>query len=141
MIVKAETRQVRISASKAREVARHIQGRPAVDALEMLEFYPQKAARHFHKTLKSAMANAENNHSLDPAQLVIKQAVVGEGPTLKRFAPRARGSASPILKRTSHLRILLEERAEAPEKAPRKGAAKSRTSKRTAAAAETPDSE
>jgi len=115
MEVKAITRYVRISAFKARDVARHIQGMPALSALDVLEFYPQKAARLIHKTLKSAVANAENNNSLDPANLIVKEAVVGEGPTIKRFMPRARGSASPIMKRTSHVRIVLIERSELPE--------------------------
>ncbi|NJL19115.1 MAG: 50S ribosomal protein L22 [Bdellovibrionaceae bacterium] len=138
MIVKAETKSVRISAYKAREVARHIQGRPAMDALEMLQFYPQKAARHFHKTLKSALANAENNHSLDPAQLMIKEAVVGEGPTLKRFAARRPRLRQPHFETHQHLRILLEERTEKTAKP----AAKRRAAKRTpAAAAETPATE
>jgi len=99
-----------MSAFKARNVARHIQGKPALDALEMLEFYPQKAARLIGKTLKSAIANAENNDALDPETLIIKEAVIGEGPTFRRFRPKARGSAGPIRKRTSHIRIILDER-------------------------------
>ncbi len=114
MEVKAITKYARISAFKAREVTRHIQGKPALSALEMLEFYPQKAARFIGKTLRSAIANAENNNSLDPKNLVVKEAVVGEGPSIKRMRPRARGSAGPIVKRTSHVRIILAERAEEP---------------------------
>ncbi len=123
MAVKAVTKYTRMSAFKARNVARHIQGRPALDALELLEFYPQKAARLISKTLKSAIANAENNDALDPATLIVKEATIGEGPTFKRFRPKARGSAGPIRKRTSHIRIILDERAEAPE-APKKKTAK-----------------
>ena len=121
MEVKAITKFVRISAFKAREVTRHIQGMPAQRALELLEFYPQKAARFVGKTLRSAIANAENNNSMDPDKLVVKEAVVGEGPSIKRFRPRARGSAGPIVKRTSHVRIILAERVEEPvkEKKPR----------------------
>ncbi|MGF1678991.1 MAG: 50S ribosomal protein L22 [Candidatus Methylacidiphilales bacterium] len=115
MAVKAVTKHTRISAFKARNVARHIQGRPALQALELLEFYPQKAARLIGKTLKSAIANAENNNALDPATLVVKEAVIGEGPTLKRFRPKARGSAGPIRKRTSHIRIILDEMEVKPE--------------------------
>lgn len=100
----------RISAFKCRDVARHIQGMPALGALELLEFYPQKAARLLHKTLKSALANAENNNSLDPANMVVKRALIGEGPTLHRYAARARGSADAIRKRTSHIKIILAER-------------------------------
>lgn len=112
MAVKAVTKYNRMSAFKARDVARHIQGRPAMDALELLEFYPQKAARLISKTLKSAIANAENNDALDPETLIVKEAVVGEGPTFRRFRPKARGSAGPIRKRTSHIRIILDERDE-----------------------------
>lgn len=110
MEVKAELVMAKMSAFKARDVARHIQGMPALGALEMLAFYPQKSARLIGKTLKSAIANAENNNSLDPGMLVVKSALVNEGPTMRRFRPRARGSASPIRKRTSHIRIILEER-------------------------------
>lgn len=124
MEVKAITKYSRISAFKARDLTRHIQGLPVGEALDILRFSPQKAARLVHKTLKSAVANAENNNSLDPERLVVKEAVVGEGPTIKRFRPRARGSASPIRKRTSHIRIILverEEEAPAKPKAARKG--------------------
>ncbi|HEY8965083.1 MAG TPA: 50S ribosomal protein L22, partial [Candidatus Methylacidiphilales bacterium] len=76
---------------------------------ERLEFYPKKAARIVFKTLHSAIANAENNNNLDRAGLIVKEAIVGEGPTFKRFQPKARGSAGPIRKRTSHVRIVLEE--------------------------------
>jgi large subunit ribosomal protein L22 len=112
MEVKAITKYARISAFKARDLTRHIQGLPVGQALDVLLFSPQKAARLVHKTLKSAVANAENNNSLDPERLVVKEASVGEGPTIKRFRPRARGSASPIRKRTSHIRIILAEREE-----------------------------
>jgi large subunit ribosomal protein L22 len=114
MEVKAITRYVRQSAFKARAVTRDIQGLPAQKALTLLEFYPQKAARFVWKTLKSAIANAENNHSLNPDLLVVKEATVGEAPTIKRFRPRARGSASPIAKRTCHIRVIVAEYAEEP---------------------------
>jgi large subunit ribosomal protein L22 len=133
MEVKAELKMTRISAFKARDVARHVQGMPALGALDLLEFYPQKAARLIHKVLKSAVANAENNHSLDPAMMIIKQAQIGEGPTIHRFAARARGSANAIRKRTSHIKIILTERdldaekaAEAKQKAGRDAAIKAR---------------
>ncbi|MEO0453004.1 MAG: 50S ribosomal protein L22 [Verrucomicrobiota bacterium] len=139
MAVKAISKYARISAFKAREVTRHIQGRPAMDALEQLEFYPQKAARLIGKTLKSAIANAENNESMDPETLIIKEAIVGEGPTFKRFRPKARGSAGAIRKRTSHISITLEEREETPEpakkpKAAAKKAAKKKPAKKQAEA-------
>ena len=99
----------KISAFKAREVTREIQGLPAAAALDLLAFTPRKAAHLVAKTLKSAIANAENNNNLRVDSLVVKEAVVGEGPTAKRHQPKARGSAGPILKRTSHIRIVLTD--------------------------------
>jgi len=84
-------------------------------ALDTLNFTPKKSAEIIGKTLKSAVANAENNHDLDADDLIVKEATVGEGPTFKRFKPRARGSAGGILKRTSHIYITLGE-ADAPAK-------------------------
>jgi len=112
MQVKSIYKFARISAFKAREVTREIQGLPATDALDLLRFTPKKAALMITKTLKSAIANAENNNSLNVADLVIKEAVVGEGPTFKRSQPKARGSAGPIRKRTSHIRIILTDEIE-----------------------------
>src|SRR5262249_13066310 len=102
-------RFARISAFKAREVTREIQGRSASDALDLLTFSPKKAAVLVKKTLRSAIANAENNAELKVDTLLVKEAVVGEGPTFKRFRARARGSASPLRKRTSHIRIVLSD--------------------------------
>jgi large subunit ribosomal protein L22 len=109
MQVSSTYRYARISAFKAREVTRAIQGRSASDALDLLAFSPKKAAFLVKKTLKSAIANAENNASLKVDTLLVKEAVVGEGPTYKRFRARARGSASPLRKRTSHIRIILSD--------------------------------
>jgi len=92
-----------------REITREIQGLPASAALDLLAFTPKKAAFLIGKTLKSAIANAENNANLKPDGLVVKEATVGEGPTFKRIMARARGSASRILKRTSHIRIVLSD--------------------------------
>lgn len=117
MDVTALTKYSRISPKKAREVSREIVGLPANEALDLLRFIPRKAARLFYKTLHSAIANAENNHSLASDDLVVKSAIVEEGPAFKRFKPVARGSAHPIRKRTSHLRIVLAEKAVAPAKA------------------------
>jgi len=89
---------------------------PAADALERLKFVPQKAARLISKVIKSAIANAENNNNLDPASLTIKQALIGEGITIKRYSPRARGSASAIRKRTSHIKIILTDQHNTAEK-------------------------
>jgi len=114
MEVKSITKYVRLSPKKARDVAREIQGLPVSSALDILTFTPKKAAQLIGKTLKTAIADAENNFSLDASTLVIKEAVIGGGPTLRRFKPRAKGSAGPILKRTSHISITLE--GSAPEK-------------------------
>src|SRR5689334_4728589 len=98
MQVRSIHRGARISAFKCREVTREIQGLPASKALDVLNFTARKAARLVLNTLKSAIANAENNNDLRAEKLVVKEAVVGEGPTLKRFRPKARGSAGPIRK-------------------------------------------
>ncbi len=109
MEVRSIYKYARISPFKVREVTREIQGLPVAAALDLLAFTPKKAAFLIAKTLKSAIANAENNANLKPDGLVVKEAVVGEGPTLKRIMARARGSASRILKRTSHIRIVLTD--------------------------------
>jgi large subunit ribosomal protein L22 len=109
MEVRSTYKYARISPFKAREVTREIQGLPVSAALDLLAFTPKKAAFLINKTLKSAIANAENNANLKPDGLVVKEAVVGEGPTFKRIMARARGSASRILKRTSHIRIVLTD--------------------------------
>ena len=109
MNVEATTKYVRISPEKARHVARLLQGKTVDEALAICAISPRKAARLFGKTLKSAVANAENNNNLDRNDLVVKMAVADEGPTLKRFRARARGMASRILKRTSHLKIVLTD--------------------------------
>ena len=143
MQVTSTFRFARISAFKAREVTREIQGLPATDALALLKFVPKKAAPMVYKTLASAVANAENNNGLSAADLVVKEATVGEGTTIKRIRPRARGSASPIHKRTSHIRIVVTDeipitrRGDKKKKAAAKPAAK-KASKKAAAVAETP---
>ncbi|OAI42628.1 hypothetical protein AYO41_03905 [Verrucomicrobia bacterium SCGC AG-212-E04] len=104
----------RMSPYKVRELTREIQGLPASEALDIINFSPLKAARLVGQTLRSAIANAENNHQMAVAKLMIKEATVGEGPTLKRIMPRARGSASPIRKRTSHIKIILTDELELP---------------------------
>jgi len=109
MEVRSIYKYARISPFKVREVTREIQGLPVSAALDVLAFTPKKAAFLIGKTLKSAVANAENNANLKVDGLVVKEAVVGEGPTLKRIMARARGSASGILKRTSHIRIVLTD--------------------------------
>src|SRR3954469_13275577 len=109
MEVRSIYRYAKISPFKVREVTREIQGLPVAAALDVLAFTPKKAAFLINKTLKSAIANAENNANLKADGLVVKEAVVGEGPTMKRMMARARGSGSRILKRTSHIRIILTD--------------------------------
>jgi large subunit ribosomal protein L22 len=124
MQIKSIYRGARISAFKAREVTREIQGLPVVAALDILAFTPKKAASLVAKTLKSAVANAENNANLRVEKLVVREAVVGEGPTFKRFQPKARGSAGPIRKRTSHIRIVLTDEIEIKTRASKKSVSK-----------------
>lgn len=107
-------RYARMSPFKLRQLTREIQGLPAAEALDLIKFSPLKASRLVGDTLKSAIANAENNHQMEVAKLVIKEATIGEGPTLKRIMTRARGSAAPIRKRTSHIRIILTDAVELP---------------------------
>ncbi len=112
METRAISKYLRISPFKAREVVHLLQGKPAVEAVSMLEVIPRKAARLAAKTLKSAIANAENHeHTPVPVQsLYVKEAVVGEGPTMRRFRPKARGMAGRIRKRTSHIKIVVSDR-------------------------------
>jgi len=109
MEVRALTKNVRISPEKARHVARLLQGVSVREATAICELSPRKAARLFGKTLKSAVANAENNAELASKDLKVKFAIVNAGATLKRFRPKARGSAGRIRKRTSHLEIVLSD--------------------------------
>ena len=109
MEVRAIYRYAKISPFKVREVTREIQGLPVSAALDILAFTPKKAALLIGKTLKSAVANAENNANLKVDGLVVKEATAGEGPSIKRIMARARGSASGIIKRTSHIRIVLTD--------------------------------
>lgn len=109
MKVEAITKNVRMSAQKVREVARQIQGLSALKAQAVLAFVPRKSARLVAKTLKSALANAENNHGLKPEGLRVREAVAGRATHFKRFVPKARGSAGPILKRHCHIKIVLSD--------------------------------
>jgi large subunit ribosomal protein L22 len=124
----------RISARKARDVAREIQGLPVSEALDILNFTPRKGAELFGKTLKTALADAENNFELAVDGLYVKSAVVGEGPTFKRFKARARGSASAIMKRTSHITVVLSD-DEMSEKAGKKAPAPKKVEKKAEKAA------
>jgi large subunit ribosomal protein L22 len=107
----AKARYVRVSPMKARRVVDMIRGLPATEALNVLKFAPQAASEQVYKVVASAMANAEHNqHLRDRERLVVAQAYVDEGPTMKRFRPRAQGRAYRIRKRTSHITVVVESR-------------------------------
>jgi len=109
MDILAETKYIRMSPSKARHITREIQGKPVEEALRVTDFNKCKAAAQIGKTLRSAIANAENNNDLAADDLRVKTAVVNEGPTMKRYWPRARGMVSPIKRRMSHIRIVVSD--------------------------------
>ena len=109
MEVRALTKNVRISPEKARHVSRLIQGKSVTEALAIVDLSPRKAARLLGDTLRSAVANAENNNDVNRSKLMVKTVMVGPGPIIKRFQPRARGSAGRIRKRTSHLEVILTD--------------------------------
>ncbi|HON48566.1 MAG TPA: 50S ribosomal protein L22 [Kiritimatiellia bacterium] len=109
MEVTAITRNVRMSARKGRPLARKCQGLPVSAALQIVEFSPRKAATILSKTLKSAVANARNNANLDVDTLKVSLCVFDEGTRMRRFWPRARGSASPIARRLCHCKVVLTD--------------------------------
>ena len=109
MQVQAITKNVRMSAQKMREVVRQIQGLPALQAQAILNVVPRKSARLVAKTLKSAIANAENNNGARPEALRVKEAVAGNATSIRRFTPKARGSAGPIIKRSCHIKIVVTD--------------------------------
>ena len=102
-------KNVPMSAQKMREVTRQVQGLGAIEAMAVLQIVPRKGARLVSKVLRSAIANAENNKNLKPETLRVKEAVAGTATTLKRFTPKARGSAGPILKRRCHIKITVSD--------------------------------
>ncbi|MBI4317133.1 MAG: 50S ribosomal protein L22 [Chloroflexi bacterium] len=112
MRVAATAKYIRISPSKVRLVVNAIRGKRANEALATLRFMPQEAAREVGKVVKSAVANAENNYNLSAEDLYILGASANEGPMLKRFRPRAHGRTSPVLKRSSHITIVVGEKEE-----------------------------
>jgi large subunit ribosomal protein L22 len=114
----ARARYVRMAPRKVRRVAELIRGLSAAEASGVLRFAPQAAGEPVAKVLASAVANAEHNGRLDPDTLWVREAYVDEGPTLKRYRPRAQGRAYRIRKRTSHITVVLESRPE--EAAPRR---------------------
>ncbi len=110
MSAKAVARYVRITPRKARLVIDLIRGKSVDEAIGILKFTPRSASPIIEKVLMSAVANAEQNHKMDRSNLVVTKAFVDEGPTLKRFIPRAQGRASRINKRTSHITVIVDEK-------------------------------
>jgi large subunit ribosomal protein L22 len=113
MQVKAQGRFVRVTPSKARRVVDLIRGLHVDEARRVLQFAPQAATVPVRKVLDSAIANAEHNHQLPADELFVARAFVDEGPTLKRFRPRALGRAYRVRKRTSHITVIVDSREEA----------------------------
>ena len=109
MRVSATAKYLRGSTRKARLVTTAIKGKPVEEAAALLRFMPQNAARDVARVLKSATANAENNHNLSAEDLVVLDAVADEGPTIKRFRPRAQGRAFPIHKGMTHITIVVAD--------------------------------
>jgi large subunit ribosomal protein L22 len=143
---RAVARHVRISPMKARRVVNLVRGLPAKEALTVLQFAPQAASEQVYKVLASAVANAENNERLDPDSLLVRAAYVDEGPTLKRFRPRAQGRAYRIRKRTCHITIEVESVVAATPRRAAKAttgapAAKAAPAKASAAEAPAPEAE
>ena len=110
MEVKATAKFIRRSPRKVRLVLDAVRGKSVDEAVAILRFLPHGGAKEVLAVVRSAAANAENNFQMAPEDLYIKRIFADEGPTFKRFRPRARGMASPILKRTSHLTVIVEER-------------------------------
>jgi large subunit ribosomal protein L22 len=108
--VRAVERHIRMSPQKVRLVLDVVRGKPVSEALTLLQFLPQRAARPVSKAVKSAAANAENNFNMDPEDLIITKVQADEGRTLKRWRPRARGRVNQILKRSSHITVVVAEK-------------------------------
>jgi large subunit ribosomal protein L22 len=111
MDVKAKARFIRISPTKVRKILEAVKGKPVEDALHNLKFMTQKAARILDKVIRSAVANADQKSGIDVDSLFVRNIFVDQGVSLKRFRPRAQGRAYRILKRTSHITVILSERA------------------------------
>ena len=112
MMIKAQAKYIRQSPYKVRRVLDLVRGLPVTEAEDVLRLTQRAAAEPISKVLRSAVANAEHNHALDSEELVVSEAFADEGPTLRRFRPRARGRATRINKRTSHITIVVSERNE-----------------------------
>lgn len=110
MEVRASAQRVRISPRKARLVIDLVRGKRVADAIEIMKFLPNKAAVDVEKLLKSVSANAENNYDLDPDQLWIKDIRADDAPQMRRFKPKARGRVGKIIRRSTHITVIAEER-------------------------------
>ncbi len=108
--ISAQAKRIRVSPRKARLVVDMVRGRDVAEALGLLQFTSNKAALDVSRVIKSAQASAENNHDIDPEDLYVKAIFADDGPTYKRFKPRARGRVNEILKRTCHLTVVLAEK-------------------------------
>lgn len=124
MNVNAIAKQVGISPRKAREVAALVRGRSVADALVILQHTPRRAALPISKTIKSAQANAQNNHNLDGEKLVIESIQIGQGPSYKRYRAGARGMAKPYKKRTSNIHVTVTGPAVSEKKSSKGSSAK-----------------
>jgi large subunit ribosomal protein L22 len=113
MEVRAVSKYVRISPRKVQKVIGAVKGKPVENGIQILKFMPQKAASILEKIVRSAVANADNNADVDIDLLVIRNIIADQGPTLKRWKARARGRGTRILKRTSHITVILAEEASA----------------------------
>lgn len=113
MEVFAHARNVRIAPRKVRLVCDSVRGMPVARAMSQLQLMPQKAARDVYKAVKSAVANAENNFGLDPQDLVVARIWANEARMIKRWRPRAHGRVSPLLSRSSHITVVVDERSTA----------------------------
>ncbi|MCY6957365.1 MULTISPECIES: 50S ribosomal protein L22 [Clostridium] len=111
MEARAIAKYVRVSTTKAGVVLDLVRGKNVNEAFAILNYTPRKAAEEINKVLKSAVANAENNFNLDVNKLYVSEAYANQGPTLKRFKPRAQGRAYSIMKRTAHITLVVKERA------------------------------
>ncbi len=110
MSATARVRYLRVAPRKARLVADLIRGKKVQQALDLLAFSKRYVSKDFRKLIKSALANAQQKGDMDPDNLVVKTVMVDQGPILKRWLPRARGSATPIQKKTSHITLILKEK-------------------------------
>ena len=110
MEAKAIAKYVRVSPRKAGQICSLVRGKNVDEALEILKFTPRGAAADIAKVVKSAKANAENNHEMNAENLYIESIVANQGPTIKRFMPRAQGRATMIRKRTSHIEVVVKEK-------------------------------